>query len=96
MSVLPGAFPDNVSSGVKALLEEHFQLSNAASSHNDDTAGMLLSLSVISPNAVSLLTEFLDEQKFANLFTSDGTYEMAEMQSVGHKGTLFFLEIFVL
>ncbi|ATZ57877.1 hypothetical protein BCIN_15g03980 [Botrytis cinerea B05.10] len=73
MSVLPGAFPDNVSSGVKALLEEHFQLSNAASSHNDDTA---------------------DEQKFANLFTSDGTYEMAEKQSVGHKEIVSFRQKF--
>lgn len=38
MTILPGAFPDNISPEVKALFEEYFHLSNAASSHNDHDA----------------------------------------------------------
>lgn len=41
MTILPGAFPDNFSPDVKALVEEYFHLSNAASSHNDHDAGTL-------------------------------------------------------
>lgn len=42
-----------------------------------------------SSSAAAQLTTILDEKKFAELFTEDGTYEFAEVQNVGHDGILF-------
>jgi len=44
MTILEGAFPETISPEVKALLQEFFHLSNAASSHNEHEASMLISL----------------------------------------------------
>ncbi|KAM0315750.1 hypothetical protein ACHAO8_003602 [Botrytis cinerea] len=85
MAIHPDAFPDNVSPEVKALLEKYFQLSNASSSHNDHEASMLLLIHV-----TRLLNKSEDEQEFAELFVNDGTYELAEEQSVGRDEIISF------
>jgi hypothetical protein len=47
MTILEGAFPETISPEVKELLEAYFQLSNAASSHNDHDASMSLFLILV-------------------------------------------------
>ncbi|KAF5878812.1 putative fungal specific transcription protein [Botrytis fragariae] len=59
MAILPGAFPDNVSSEVKAFLEKYFQLSNAASSHNDHEANEQAFAELFSNDG---MYEFAEEQ----------------------------------
>ncbi|KAF7910106.1 uncharacterized protein EAE98_010904 [Botrytis deweyae] len=59
MAILPGAFPDNVSSEVKAFLEKYFQLSNAASSHNNHEANEQEFAELFSNDGIY---EFAEEQ----------------------------------
>ena len=89
MTILEGAFPETISPEVKALFEEYFYLSNAASSHNEHKASKSFDPQMYAMLRLELMTESshsLDEKAFAELFTPDGTYEFAEVQNTGHEG----------
>ncbi|KAE8441194.1 hypothetical protein EG329_005626 [Mollisiaceae sp. DMI_Dod_QoI] len=57
MTILPGAFPNTVSPAVKELMEKHFQLSNAPSTHNSHEADEEAFAALFTPNGLYELAE---------------------------------------
>ena len=88
MTIRKNAFPETVSQPVRDLITEFYRLSNAASKHTDHDAGSIACRS--NRYFVLLISHFIDEKAFSELFTEDGMYEFAEVQNKGRASTLCF------